>query len=447
MMVMLSTLPVWAQAGGNPPQAGAGQQADTAQADEGQMAIPPSVSGQAFPVETGAEERSNYLNVGLLGDLGYVRNVFTGYYTGAKPVNDESYSIVPMVQLDRTNTRIHETFSYSPAFVFFQHTTSLNQATQNARGQADFRLSPHSSISAHDTFVKTDNAFGVPFSLTGGTVSGGSGTPGALAVAPYSDQIANEGGGVYSYQFSKGGMLGMGGGYSELDYPDSKEAVGLYNSNSYSGNAFFNQRLSERQYVGVTGNYFNITEFLPAGSNGQTQTAALLPFYTFYLRKNLFFSLSAGPQYYNSTDPPLKPITGLAPSIVASAHAETQRVTFSLSYQRTVTAGGGLLGAFTANAGSAQIRVLLSHDWSMGASGNYANNKALVPPNAVALENGHMITASAAVMHTLTPHFSTELGYDFLHQSYEGIPVITSSPNSQKYYVTLQYQLRRPLGR
>jgi hypothetical protein len=302
----------------------------------------------------------------------------------------------------------------------------------------------------YDSFLKTSNVFSQPYSLSGGTISGSPGTPGALAIAPYADQILNHGGGLYSYQFSKDAMIGVGGGASELDYPNSREAVGLYDANTYSGNAFYNLRLTGRQYIGVTGDYFNITESAVTGG-GRTQTTAALPFYTFYPRKNIFLSVSGGPQYYTATFQPAPPLKGWAPTVMASAHAEVERAAFSASYQRTVTAGGGLLGVFTTNAGSAEFRLQLSRTWGIGFSGSYtstiADDAGQVGVLAVAGENGHVVRAAGSVAHNLSQRVSAEVGYDYLRQDYAGIPVVANAPDTQRVYGTILYQLRRPLGR
>ncbi len=50
-------------------------------------------------------------------------------------------------------------------------------------------------------------------------------------------------------------MIGAGGTFTESNYPNPAEASGLYNSNSGGGSAFYSQRLSSTQYIGVTYQY------------------------------------------------------------------------------------------------------------------------------------------------------------------------------------------------
>lgn len=428
---------------GSDTQAQENQPAETENAPNEPMQPPPPVSGRAFPISFASQERSNYLSIGVMGGVAYVTNVLSA--AGTAPVNDETYSIWPTLRVDRSTPRLHGTLSYAPGFQFYQNVTALNQNSQNASGSLDYYPSPHSALNLHDEFTKTSNIFSSPYSLTGGTVSGSPGVP-FLVLAPYADQISNEGGGLFSYQSSPVTMVGFGGGATELDYPVTSEAAGLYNANSYSGNAFYDRRFSRREYLGATANYISITDYPLSGAAGQTDTVAILPFYTFNVRATVSFSLAAGPQHYSVSIPPAPMTSGWTPSILASAHVGSPRANFSVSYQRTVAAGGGLLGAFVTNTGSADIRVQLGHAWTLGGTGTYTDNKSL-PGLGIAEEGGHTLTAAGSLRHDLTEHLSAEVGYDFLHQDYGGIPVIAAVPSSNRVYGTIQYQLRRPLGR
>jgi hypothetical protein len=87
----------------------------------------------------------------------------------------------------------------------------------------------------------------------------------------------------------------------------------------------------------------------------------------------------------------------------------------------------------------------------MGCSGSYAStaadNAGQAGITAVAGENGHVVRAAGSLSHILSPRVSAEVGYDYLRQDYAGIPAVANAPNTQRVYGTIQYQLRRPLGR
>jgi hypothetical protein len=432
ILAFVTAVPIWAQV--STPDAG----------NESPMVAPPPVSGQAFSSHPTSEERSNYLTIGLMGEVAYVSNVLPG--SASVPVNDETYSIRPSLSFDRSSLRLRESFSYNPGFMFYQTVTALNQSTENASGSISYRTSPHTNLSVSDSFLKSSNVFNQPFSLATGTVSGSQASQAAIVITPFADVISNNGTTEFTYQISETGMLGVSGGVTELDYPNPTQAPGLYNANGYSGTGFYNTRLSKRQYIGASYEYANVTENGSIG-NISTATNAVDPFYTFYPQHNISFSVSVGPQYYSATVPQTGTVSGWSPSVVGSMHVGTPRATYSASYQRTVTGGGGLIGAFTMQNGSLDARVQLSRTWGTGFSMSYVDEKNVLPMSVLGEQGGHMFMGVASVERHLGQHATAELGYDYLREHYSAIQAINLSPNSQRVYITISYTLRRPLGR
>lgn len=432
VLAFVTAAPLWAQIGAS--DAG----------NESPMVAPPPVSGQAFSTHPTSEERSNYLTIGLMGEIAYVSNVLPG--SGSVPVNDETYSIRPSISFDRSSFRLRESFSYDPGFMFYKTVTALNQTTENASGSISYRTSPHSNVSVSDSLLKSSNVFNQPFSIAAGTVSGSQAIQAATVITPFADVVSNNGTGEYTYQISETGMVGASGEVTELDYPNPTQAPGLYNANGYGGRAFYNALLSKRQYIGASYEYANVTE---NGSTGNiaTTTNAVAPFYTFYPRQNVSFSVTGGPQYYSAKVPQEEAVNGWSPSVVVSMHVGMPRATYSASYQRTVTGGGGLIGAFTMQSGSLDARVQLNRRWGAGFSMNYTDEKNVVPMSVLGEQGGHTVMGTASVERHLGQHATAELGYDYLREHYSAIQAVNLSPNSQRVYVTISYTLRRPLGR
>ncbi|MGC2449186.1 MAG: hypothetical protein WA477_16170, partial [Candidatus Sulfotelmatobacter sp.] len=146
-----SGLPIWAQTENPPAQAPVpamvGVDNRSAPAENynpdtsgDRMVTPPPVSGQAYPVALASQERSNYLRGGILFTSAYTDNAIGGV-TG-HPVSDISNSVFPVVTLDETTSRLHSTLTYAPGFTFYQRTSVLNSANQNASIEFEYRLSP-----------------------------------------------------------------------------------------------------------------------------------------------------------------------------------------------------------------------------------------------------------------------------------------------------------------
>jgi hypothetical protein len=120
----------------------------------------------------------------------------------------------------------------------------------------------------------------------------------------------------------------------------------------------------------------------------------------------------------------------------------------SAGYSRTVAAGNGLLGTFRADSASASGRWQAARTWILGANVNYANLKPITQlPIFSTTLGGHSIAGMVTVEHALSAHFNLQFEYDRLHQSYAGIPAITSNPDSDREMLSIQWQLSRPLGR
>ena len=154
-------MPLWSQVD-NPttqPVAAYGTGTGTENTDS-RMMTPPPVSGQSYPQVPTSQERSNYLQAGVTFSTAYSDNILAS--AGSNSVSDEIYSVFPTLALNETTTRLHWTLTYAPGFTFYQHTSSLNQADQNASIDFQYRLSPHVTFSARDGFQKSSSVFNQP---------------------------------------------------------------------------------------------------------------------------------------------------------------------------------------------------------------------------------------------------------------------------------------------
>jgi len=404
------------------------------------MQTPPAVSGEAYPTATGSETRSNYLRAGLSINTAYDDNVIPG--GAGKPIGDFTYSITPTFTLDQTTSRTNRTLTYSPGFTLYQHTSALNAMNQNAHAKFQYRLSPHITTTLSDSFVQSSNVFNQPDA----GVSASTLLPIAAAVAPFAAQISNAVNAELSYQFSANGMIGGGGTSTMLKYTNPAQASGLPNSNSLGGSAFYNRRLSSAQYIGVTYQFSRMVSSL-ASSPSETQIHTIDSFYTLYLKHSLTLSVSGGPQHFSVTDSSLPPSASWKPSVAASMAWQTSHTNLAASYTRTVTGAGGLLGAFQSNSASVSARWQFARTWTVGSTGNYAKQNNVLPSFLSSIPGGSSVTGNISVQHPINDHFNVGFGYNRIHQSYSGIGVISTTPDTDQVSISVSYQLGRPLGR
>jgi len=439
-IALFVALPLWSQVNDNGTAA-----ANDAGADDSRMLTPAPVSGAAYPMIPESQERSNYLRAGVVFNTAYSDNVLGGIT--AKPVSDVDYSVWPTIALDQTTSRLHSVLTYSPGFTFYQRTSGRNEADQNATLDVQYRLSPHVTASVRDSFEKSSNVFSQPDSFSGASVLGSTQVPTAAVIPPVADQLTNVANAELTYQFSRTGMIGGSGTFTNLHFPDPTEVPGLYDSSSRGGSAFYNHRLSKKHYIGAQYQYFQTLAF-PTGPEFETQTHTLFVFYTVYLKPTLSLSFSGGPQYYQALQGALINSHSWSPASTASLGWQGLHTTFAANYSRTVTGAGGLLGAFESNTASVSARWQMTRTWNIGTAGNYAIYKDVLPViSSTSSEGGHSIFGTVSLRHPIGQYFDAELRYTRLHQSYSGIPLIATAPDTNIESISISYHFNRALGR
>ncbi|MFZ0135937.1 MAG: hypothetical protein WAK89_02690 [Candidatus Sulfotelmatobacter sp.] len=427
------------------------------------MLTPPPVSGQSYPIALTSQERSNYLRAGLAFTSAYTDNA-VGPVDG-HPVSDVSYSVWPTVALDETTTRSHLVLTYAPGFTFYQRESSLNQADENASINFQYRLSPHVTFSARDGFQKSSSVFNQPDLGTAGVVSGGTQVPNQSVIAPIADQLSNSGNVGITYQFAANSMVGASGTFTNLHYPDQSEVPGLFDSASQSGLAFYSVRVSRINYFGASYQYQRLASY-PAPGTNETQTHALLLFYTVYPTKRFSISVFGGPQYadsgpqFSNAEPPSPPActsSGVLPggcptpafrnwnpSAGGSLGWQGRMSSLAISYAHLISSGGGLIGAVKMDSASASIHQQLLRMLSASVAGGYAQNDVLTTTTCIGC-NGHTVSGTASLQQLFGQHLNVQLGYTRLHQDYAVAALAT--PDTNREFVSISYQFSRPLGR
>jgi hypothetical protein len=454
-------VPLWAQTDSRPSQqplpalVGADNSATLAdnenqenQENDDRMRTPPPLSGE--PYSTLPSERSNYLRGGLSFSSAYTDNAY-GAVPG-HPVSDISYSIWPSIALDETTSRSHLIFNYSPGFTFYQRTSSLNEADHNAAIDFQYRLSPHVTFSARDGFQKTSNVFNQPNFAPVGVVQGGGQGPNLSIISPIADRLSNFGNVGLTYQFALNGMIGANGTFSYIHYPDPAQVPGLYDSNSQAGSAFYSLRISKMHYFSASYQYQRLVSY-PTGGVGETQTHALLFFYTLYPTTRFSISFFGGPQHSNTLEPPMPPLQlqlpamrSWSPAAGVSLSWQGRSNGFALSYSHMISGGGGLVGAVQMDSASVSVRQQITRTLGGFLSGGYAQNNVL-GSQLSGSSNGHSVSGSASLQQTLGQHLNLQLAYTRLHQTYNDVAVISVAPDTNRESVSLSYQFSRPIGR
>lgn len=446
-LLLLPAVPLWSQVNSTSAEpAGVLGPGST----DDQMKTPPPVSGQSYPTAVTSTERSNYLRGGVAFTTAYTDNLL-GSIT-SHPVSDVSYSVGPTLALDETTSRLHLLLTYAPGFTFYQHTSYRNEQDQNVSIGVQYRLSQHVTLSAQDGFLKTSNVLNQQNLEPAEAVSGGAEEPNFSVLPPVADLLSNSGSVGISYQFAPNGMVGASGSFTNLHYPNPAEVPGLFDSSSQAGSMFYSRRFSKMHYIGAMYQYQRLLAY-PTGGQSETQTHALLFFYTLFASSRFSFSFFGGPQYSDTVEPPLpslqlQPLSVRAwtPAAGASTSWQGRLNSFALSYSHVITGGGGLFGAVQLNSASASFRQQMTRRLSGAVGGGYTQNDGLTSAR-FAGNSGHSLSGTASLQQQLGQHINLQLAYTRLHQDYSSVAILAATPDTNRESVSISYQFSRPLGR
>ncbi len=449
-LLLLPVAPLWSQVDATPTAPVPAVTGAAPASNSDQMMTPPPVSGQSYPTAPTSAERSNYLRGGVAFSSAYTDNAL-GSVNG-HPVSDVSYSIWPTIALDETTSRLHIVSTYAPGFTFYQRESNLNEADQTATIDLQYRLSPHVTVSAKDGFQKTSSVFNQPDLTSALAVSGGTQVANFSVIAPIADLLSNAGNVGITWQFAANAMAGASGTFTNLHYPNEAEVPGLFDSSSQGGSVFVTHRISKMHYVGATYQYQRLVSYPTLGQN-ETQTHAILFFYTLYASSRLSLSFfggpqyaDVGPQYANAQSVVVPGFQNWNPQVGGSMGWQGRVTSVAVSYSHMISGGGGLIGAVKLDSATASLRQQMTRKLSGSIAGAYAQSNVLGSA-LLGSDDGHTISGTVSLQQQVGERVSLQLGYTRLHQDYSGVAVLAQTPNTNREFVSISYRFYRPLGR
>jgi hypothetical protein len=205
-------------------------------------------------------------------------------------------------------------------------------------------------------------------------------------------------------------------------------------------------------YVGVNYQYQRLISYPTEGLN-ETQTHAILFFYTLYATPTFSVSFFGGPQHSDTVQPPLPPLNvqlpaarAWTPAAGASLSWQGRLNSVAVSYKHIISGGGGLFGAVLMDSASLSLQQQIARSLSGSLGAGYTQNNILGSLLSAG-NDGHTVSGTASLQKQLGEHFNAQVGYTRLHQSYGGVAVLSTNPDTNRGFVSVSYQFSRPLGR
>lgn len=425
VVVLLAALPVFAQTMGVGIPSG----------DQPMMA--PNMGGGGESMAFSSEmERSNYLRGGVSVQATYNDNVFNSVPKEA----DESYTISPSIAFDMSRSRLHWNLNYSPGFSLYQKFTANNQVDQMFSTGLQYAMSPHVTLSFDDSLARTPSLSGV---IDPGANGSNVLSSTVIVVPPQIDTFTNNDSGEITYQFRPNAMVGFGGNSGELYFLSDSPTLGLNDSTSKGATAFYTHRFNTKHYVGVNYAFDDIVE---QPVNIETQVHSITSFYTFSPTRKISLTVFGGAQHANTEGAGFPALIAWTPTEGANVNLHGMHDSFIVGFSRKISAGGGLDGAAHSYAANASFRHQFTQHLSSTLQASY-NKSTVLLPQGISSEGGNTFVFSGDMERSIGAHFSAQLGYSRVNQSYSSIAAVSSSPNVNRGWIMISYHFERPIGR
>jgi hypothetical protein len=387
-------------------------------------------------------ERSNYLRGGVNVGATYDDNpllLSSGVHSNT------SETIFPNLRIEESSSRMRWSFGYAGGLTVNQKITNQNQGSHSLNFDSQYRLSPHVNLRVAETFSMTTGFF----DAGNGVQVVGSGGPNASLLAPLSTQRSSVTTVETNYHFALNDLVGASGSFYDLHFTNVPKGTLLTDSQTASGSAFWLHRILREDWGGASYDFQRIT-FSPSG---ETRVHNFLAVNTLSLSNHFTLTGFVGPQYLENQGlaPGGKPISQSSNWSVAGGLEggwRNQRSSVAAGFSRTISDGGGVLGAVRLQTVHGSFRRELVPGWAVALNASYGTNRSLLVPSANSASSVKLTSAGVSLERNVGKSIGLRLGYAHDFQEQFGVPGSAQAldANRNRFFVTLSYQWAKPLG-
>lgn len=392
-------------------------------------------------------ERSNYLRIGANVGAAYDDNPLL---LSSDSVGNASVSVFPNISISQAFSRVRWTLGYAGGLTVNQRFTSQDQGSHNLNFDSDYRLSPHVNLRVAESFAMTTGYFD-----SGGNnaqLAPGAGSPNTTLITPLATERTSLTTVETNYHFARNDLAGASGSFYDLHFTNPSQGsllTELTDSQTETGSAFWLHRMLGGNWGGATYRFDRLT----FTGGDKTLVHSFFAVDTLNFAKHFSLTGYAGPQLAEN-DAMVASGSGMA-SVETSHWSfaggieggwQNQRTGIFGGYSRSISDGGGILGAVLLQNEYASFRRQLFSGWTATVNAGHGSNQALLA------SQGSIDSTSAgiAVEHNLGRSVGFRFGYthEFQQQSFPASSAFPSlDANQNRVFVTLSYQWAKPLGR
>jgi hypothetical protein len=451
-----------------PPQASASQTAD----DNGARTAPAAALSALAGMETGGDaddasndlprmpallggkgvssaflselEKSNYLRAGVNVGAVYDDNALLA--ATAPQVSNTGESIFPNISIEESSSRIHWLLGYAGGLTVNQKITSQDQGSHNLNFDSEYRLSPHVNLRIAENFSMITGFFDAG---NGSDVVSGPGGPNESLIYPQSTQRSSLTTVETNYHFALNDVIGASGSFYDLHFSNVPEGTELANPQTASGSAFWLHRIFRGDWAGVSYRFDRLT-YSPGG--GETQVHSIFAVNTLNLSKRFTLTGFVGPQYSENQ------VLGTGTQLTANDWSvaggvdggwQDHHTSVSAGYSRSISDGGGFLGAVRLQNAYGTFRRELVRRWTAALTASHSTNQAITVASAASASSINLTSAGVTLEHNGANSVGFRMGYSHDFQEQYFLPSATTptlDASRNRFFVTLSYQWAKPLG-
>ena len=387
-------------------------------------------------------ERSNYLRGGVNVGAVYDDNPLL-LSSGVE--SNTSETIFPNIRIEESTSRMRWTLGYAGGLTVNQKITSQNQGSHNLNFDSQYRLSPHVNLRVAENFSLTTGFF----DSGNGTGVIGSGGPNASLIAPLSTQRSSMTTVETNYHFALNDLIGASGSFYDSHFTNVPAGTQLTDSQTASGSAFWLHRIFHGDWGGASYGFQRIT-FSPSG---ETRVHSFLAVNTLSLSKRFTLTGFIGPQYSENqglvpgaTQPTQS--SGWSVSGGVEGGWQNEHTSVSAGYSRSISDGGGVLGAVRLQTVHGTFRRELVPGWAVALTASHGTNQSVTVPFATSASSVNLTSAGISLERNVGKSVGLRMGYSHDFQEQFGVPgsAQTLDAHRNRFFVTLSYQWAKPLG-
>ncbi|MGA7573639.1 MAG: hypothetical protein WCA97_06625 [Terriglobales bacterium] len=387
-------------------------------------------------------ERKNYLRAGVNVGAAYDDNPLL-LSSGA--AGNTSVSIFPNLSIEESSSRLRWALGYAGGLTVNQRFTNQNQGSHSLIFDSQYRLSPHVNLRVAENFYLTTGFF------DSGNVGGvtGSGGPNGSLLTPLATERSSTTTVEANYHVALNDLVGASGSFYDLHFTNvptsTQSSTPLTDSETSSGSAFWLHRIFRDDWGGATYRVARITF-----NGGESRVHSFLAVNTLNLSNRFTLTGFVGPQYSENQG---LLVAGTSPNVWSlSGGAEggwrDQRTNVFGGYSRSVSDGGGILGAVRLQNVYANLRRELVPGWAAAVTASHGSNHALLLLSPSSASSINLTSFGVSLERNVGKSVGLRMGYSHDLEQEAGLPAPspTYDAHRNRFFVTLSYQWAKPLG-